>query len=122
MIAPVRADPLITARIVEIVKAVAIVLDTVARLRYIVTMSHTLRVTGQIETLYSDGSGAPAVLACDGYRFALDYPGEIRCRALGNGSHRAASAARREYLRQIEQLASAEWRRLNLEMYPLAVR
>lgn len=72
-----------------------------------------------LEKVYSDGSGAPAVVTVGGATFACDFLGDVRCRLV---SHRkpprwAPVAARRAYLDELGKRASADWFEKNRAMY-----
>lgn len=74
-----------------------------------------------IEKVYSDGSGAPATVLCQGYYFAADYIGEPRLTLLTGRSapRRVIESARRAYdqAARLHRDVSAEWYEKNREMY-----
>lgn len=77
---------------------------------------------GTIE-IYTDASGAPAVLRYNGYAFAFDCLGEITCNNIAPcyGSRRACKVAHqiceREYRALLDANTTAEWRAANIALY-----
>jgi hypothetical protein len=72
--------------------------------------------------LYTDGSGAPAVVDVSGWKFALDYIAEVRCRLITQSSSReppkwAAEHARKLYSEELSRIADPSWFELNKAMY-----
>ena len=79
-------------------------------------------VMNNIQTIYADGSGAPAVVKVRGWTYSLDFLGEVRCQLLSQTSSTkppqwAALHARQEYLTELEIKATPEWFELNRAMY-----
>ena len=79
--------------------------------------NNTARVT--LETIYSDGSGAPATVLVDGYYFAAEYVCEPRLHSLGNriAPKRVLNIARHAYEREIKGRVGPDWFALNAAMY-----
>lgn len=71
------------------------------------------------DCIYSDGSGAPAIVSYEGYRFAMDYLGEIRLTNLASGrpSKRVTAAARLAYSNELRKRAGSDWFAVNSAMY-----
>ena len=80
-----------------------------------------MKVTVKIETVYSDGSGAPAKVVCSGYVFAADFLGAVRLTGLSGRSapRRVIESARRAYQQALNLHAdmSASWYEANQAMY-----
>jgi hypothetical protein len=74
--------------------------------------------------VYSDGSGAPAVYECSGFRFQFDMLGEVKVNLLNAGSayvsRKALKIAREAcvtaYCTELSH-QSAEWFHANAAMY-----
>ena len=77
---------------------------------------------GTIE-IYADASGAPAVLRYNGYAFAFDCLGEIKCNNIAPryGSRHACKVAQkiceREYRALLAANTTEEWRTANAVLY-----
>lgn len=73
--------------------------------------------------VFDDASGAPAVLRYNGYAFAFDVLGEIKCNNIAPryGSRHACKVAQqiceREYRALLDASTTAEWRAANAAMY-----
>lgn len=74
--------------------------------------------------IYPDSSGAPALLVCGPYAFAMDYiAGEIKITLINpvSGSRRqneiAAERARRTYIAMIDSQTDVSWRAANVALY-----
>lgn len=86
------------------------------------TKTNPGRADGTIE-IYADASGAPAVLRYNGYAFAFDCLGEIKCNHIAPryGSRLACKVAQqiceREYRALLDANTSPEWRAANAAMY-----
>ncbi len=72
-----------------------------------------------LEKVYTDGSGAPATVICQGYYFAAEYVGEARLTSLTNRSapRRVIEAARRAYVNELRARADSSWFGANRAMY-----
>lgn len=72
----------------------------------------------RIDTVYQDGSGAPAVVEIDGRVFAADFLGGARLKLRsGRPSHRLFLAATRAYVAAVYGNTDAAWRSRNSAMY-----
>jgi hypothetical protein len=74
------------------------------------------------QAIYEDGSGAPAMVTVEGWTFALDYLGEVKCRLVTVSASRkppkwAASWAQNTYRIALQDKVSAEWFEKNHAMY-----
>jgi hypothetical protein len=73
--------------------------------------------------VFDDASGTPVVLRYNGYAFAFDMLGEIKCNNIAPryGSRVACKIARdiceRTYRAMLEQATTAEWMTANQVMY-----
>jgi hypothetical protein len=73
--------------------------------------------------VFEDASGAPVVLRYNGYAFAFDYLGEVKCNNIAPryGSRVACKVAKdvceREYRAILEAATTPEWRKANEELY-----
>lgn len=78
------------------------------------------RVT--IQNIYSDGSGAPSTVSCQGITFSADFLGGPRINAIGAGSgtrvsRKVADSARRAFMNELRLRADAAWFDKNHAMY-----
>ena len=78
--------------------------------------------TNRIETLFPDGSGAPAVFTCDDFAWSFDWLGGLRSTGIRVGGMRSArkralAICTAAYMRALREAASEEWFRANAEMY-----
>lgn len=75
----------------------------------------------QLEKIYTDGSGAPAVVLCQGFHFAADFLGEVRLNSLTKNRRapqRVIDSAKRAYLNELRlRVDSMSWFDLNRTMY-----
>jgi hypothetical protein len=82
-----------------------------------------MSVTGKIDRIYEDASGAPAVMSCDGFMYAMDYiGGEIKTTGLRvNGTRRqllkAKSMCEAAYRKMLFAQTTPEWRASNVALY-----
>lgn len=69
--------------------------------------------------IYSDGSGAPAVVQCDGYIFACDYLGHVTCNCLTQSRppNRVINKAKSLYYSALCKRAELEWFLQNHKLY-----
>jgi hypothetical protein len=71
--------------------------------------------------VFSDASGATTTLKVQGWTFALDYLGEVKCRLLTQSNRQppnwAADWARRVYWTELQKLVTPEWFATNRAMY-----
>lgn len=89
------------------------------------TSKATTRSPATVESfqVFSDGSGAPAVVSYNGYAFAFDFLGEIKCNLVRpvSGTRIQARIAKetceRAYRQRLEEVADSAWLALNAEMY-----
>ncbi len=70
----------------------------------------------------SDGSGAPALTTVQGWKWACDFLGEVKCRLLTETSSRKpprwmAEHVRSAYLAALKEQVSAEWFETSKKMY-----
>ena len=67
-----------------------------------------------------DGSGAPAVIECGGYRFAMDWLGQLKCNCITQSNQSPSDlvilTARALYRSKIKSL-SPGWHSMNKVMY-----
>ena len=73
-------------------------------------------------TLYTDGSGAPSLVTVQGWTYACDFLGGVKCNLVTRSSSRkppkwAAEWVRKIYLEELESKASPEWFALNHALY-----
>ena len=76
----------------------------------------------KIETIYPDGSGAPALVTVKGWTFRLDFLGEVKCSLLTESSSRKpapwmAEWARKTYLAELTAKAPPGWFELSKALY-----
>lgn len=79
-----------------------------------------MATTIKLETVYSDGSGAPAVVVVDGFMFSADYLGDVKLTAHSGSrkpTKRAVAVARCAYERELRARADARWFAANAVMY-----
>jgi hypothetical protein len=79
-----------------------------------------MKITVAFDTIYSDASGAPALVTVDGVRFAVDWLGEIRMNGTGTGrkpNKRQAAIAERAYRAALIARVDASWIEENRRMY-----
>ena len=79
-------------------------------------------MTNNIDNVYEDGSGAPAVIEVQGWKWACDFLGEVKCRLITQSSSRKppkwmADYVRHAYLDELTLRVSQEWLALNRKMY-----
>lgn len=73
--------------------------------------------------VFDDASGAPVVLRYNGYAFAFDMLGDVKCNNIAPryGSRVACKIAQdvceRTYRAMLAQVTTAEWRAANQAMY-----
>jgi hypothetical protein len=80
------------------------------------------RVNVRSFEIMSDASGAPSVLAYDGFTFVFDMLGELKLRLIGGTGSRTASKIARDvcthaYVTLLEQRVDVAWREANVRMY-----
>jgi hypothetical protein len=67
--------------------------------------------------IFADGSGAPAIVECGDFRFAMDFLFSVRCNLIagpgGTCNKRAAEAARSFYAAEIVRRTTPKWRAAN---------
>lgn len=80
--------------------------------------------TVQGQKIFSDGSGAPALVSYNGYKFACHFAGAPRLTLIGGPKpmsvieHKiAVDVCRKGYEEYIAQNTTEEWRALNRVMY-----
>ncbi len=87
---------------------------------YRMGMTTTRHAVVTLETVYSDGSGAPAVVCADGQFFAVDFVGEMRVTSHATGRRipkRTIALAKSAYMKALRSRVGAEWFALNAAMY-----
>ena len=72
--------------------------------------------------LAPDGSGATALVSCQGWSYSCDILGDVKCRLLTETSSRIpprwmAEHVRATYRAELSKLATPEWLELNRAMY-----
>ena len=72
-----------------------------------------------LETVYADGSGAPALVVFAGFRFAVDFLGEVSLTGLSarKAPRKVIGIAKAAYLRALHARADAAWFEKNKAMY-----
>jgi hypothetical protein len=70
---------------------------------------------------HRDASGAPTTVTIQGWTFALDFLGEVKCTLLCQGPQKpppgVAQKARQVYWTELAKLVSPEWLEANLALY-----
>ena len=86
-------------------------------------------VSGSIQQVFADASGAPGLYSCGDYTWGFDFlAGEIRSHGvrIPQGHHagfkRAHALCEWAYRRDLEKLTTAEWRARNVALYAEEVR
>lgn len=87
-------------------------------------MPKTLQLKGpliQHFTVQDDASGAPAVIKFEGFTFALDFLGHMKCNLISKTNKVPSaviiSAVKRAYMARLEKEIDATWKYNNAIMY-----
>jgi hypothetical protein len=85
-------------------------------------------VNGQIQRVFEDASGAPAVLTYKGYMYACDFLGEAKFNLIGYpkmGSRTESKIAAREcrfaYVQMLLAATTQEWRERSKALYEVLI-